>query len=483
METRRARMTTQMVGLRSGPYARVTDVTLVLATPSNSSSISNGAHTVVPEKCKPSEDTPGVHPRKKVTRPSPLGSTPFLIGGPSGHRVVSLKRQRSEELVGTYPFNKVARVVIQGIDMPPRQHYSSDEVAGNNWKNLQGSNSTQKCFLWSLPNELLILIADYLPRGSLLILTQVPASLRIEYGVLQALLVWRRTNAFVMPDSVWFSVTGATTDRHLRGLGVFFRSLQGCNSVPCVHIQLATAPRRPTHTLIHLLDCIRASGCKSLHGYDIEQTYGAPRTSLRSSAFASANLSCGSKLEVLEFTSSLFFSPVIIPFTITTLCSSPIVRLTLTNTLLTAVQWSTLLKHLSLRHLLSLTVDGSCPTGSLVSFLARHSVTELTSSRGHPTIPPFPRAHARLPLPSLERLDGSPTFIHSLANLAKLPTTLESLTVHFYRPSLSDIPLLEDVLACTTHFPNLNELCVRIPTGVDFHLLEIPRVPVPVARR
>ncbi|KAI6096651.1 hypothetical protein F5141DRAFT_1220626 [Pisolithus sp. B1] len=120
------------------PFTRRRRAGLVLATPSNSSSISNGAHTVVPEKRKPSEDTPGVHPRKKVTRPSPLGSTPFLIGGPSSHQVVSLKRQRSEELVGTYPFNKVARVVIQGIDMPPRQHYSSDEVAGNNWKNLQG---------------------------------------------------------------------------------------------------------------------------------------------------------------------------------------------------------------------------------------------------------------------------------------------------------------------------------------------------------
>ncbi|KAI6116943.1 hypothetical protein EDD16DRAFT_1516155 [Pisolithus croceorrhizus] len=238
---------------RRCPFTHCRRAGLVLATPSNSSSISNGAHTVVPEKRKPSEDTPGVHPWKKVTWPSPLGSTPFLIGGPSGHRVVSLKHQHSEELVGTYLFNKVARVVIQGIDVPPHQHYSSDEVAGNNWKNLQGGNSrtvlddavmqTQKCFLWSLPNKLLILIANYLPRGSLLILTQVPASLHIEYGVLQALLVWRHTNAFVMPDSVWFSVTGATTDRHLRGLSVFFWSLQGCNSVPHVHIQLATAPR------------------------------------------------------------------------------------------------------------------------------------------------------------------------------------------------------------------------------------------------
>ncbi|KAI6159406.1 hypothetical protein EDD17DRAFT_1511334 [Pisolithus thermaeus] len=154
-------------------FTRRRQADLVLATPSNSSSISNGAHTVVPEKHKPSEDTPGVHPWKKVTQPSLLGSTPFLIGGPSSHRVVSLKHQHSEELVGTYPFNKVTHVVTQGIDMPPHQHYSPDEVAGNNWKNLQGGNSrtvlddavmqTQKCFLWSLPNELLILIANYLP--------------------------------------------------------------------------------------------------------------------------------------------------------------------------------------------------------------------------------------------------------------------------------------------------------------------------------
>lgn len=91
-------------------------------------------------------------------------------------------------------------------------------------------------------------------------------------------------------------------------------------------------------------------------------------------------------------------------------------------------------------------------------------------------IPPS-RALACLPLPSLERLDGPPAFIHSLASLAKL-TTLETLTVRFYRTS-SAVPLLEDVLACAAHFPNLDELQVRIPSGIDHRLLETPGKPDP----
>jgi len=89
-------------------------------------------------------------------------------------------------------------------------------------------------------------------------------------------------------------------------------------------------------------------------------------------------------------------------------------------------------------------------------------------------IPPS-RVLACLPLPSLEHLDGPPTFTNSLASLAKL-TTLETLTVHFYQTS-STVPLLEDVLACAAHFPNLDELQVCIPSGIDCHLLETPWKP------
>ena len=146
----------------------------------------------------------------------------------------------------------------------------------------------------------------------------------------------------------------------------------------------------------------------------------------------------------------------------------------MTNTLLTAAQWSTLLKHLSLLHLLSLEVDVSCPTYSLVKFLARHNVRHLTFARGHATV--SRSSHAPLPLPSLECLDGPPACIHSLASLATLPTTLESLTVRFFRSS-SGAPLLEEVLACAAYFPELDELHVRIPTDIDSHLLDTPKQP------
>ncbi|KAI6094500.1 hypothetical protein F5141DRAFT_1069494 [Pisolithus sp. B1] len=379
----------------------------------------------VHSKAKRNEGSFSLHPSSKVARSDSLVITRSLKpeqtlmviqdGGLSSHQVVPLKRKCSEEILETHPPNKVARVVEQGNDLPSSAYPHSNEVSCDN---LQGCNSrtylddpvvqSQQCPMWSLPDELLMLVLAYLPRKSLWTLTQVcrlfreiaspplfkilhfeppqaPATLHIEFGMLEALSVWRRTDAFIMPVSIWFSVTGATTDRHLKALSTFFESLQGCEPAPRVHLQLPTAPRQPTDSFVRLLDCIQASGCKNFHCHDVQQTYGVPRTSLKSSSFTNATPSRGSKFEVLELTSSLFFSPMIIPFTIATLCSSPITHLTLTNTSLTAMQWSTLLKHLSMQHLLSLRVDSSCPIQSLVNFLAHHSIRDLILSRDHPT--------------------------------------------------------------------------------------------------
>ena len=115
---------------------------------------------------------------------------------------------------------------------------------------------------------------------------------------------------------------------------------------------------------------------------------------------------------------------------------------------------------------------------SLVAFLARHNVRNLTFSQSHTTVSRSSHAAVCLPLPSLERLNGPPACIHSLASCAMLPTTLESLTIRFYQSS-SEVPLLEEVLACTAYFPGLDELYVHIPTEIDCCLLETPRQPVP----
>ena len=113
----------------------------------------------------------------------------------------------------------------------------------------------QICFMLYLPNELLALITTYLPRELLCILTQVSrlfwevaappffrllhfeppqalVVLNIEYTILDALSVWRHTNAFILPDSIWFSVTRATTDCHLNVLSIFFESLKGYEAFP-----------------------------------------------------------------------------------------------------------------------------------------------------------------------------------------------------------------------------------------------------------
>ena len=57
-------------------------------------------------------------------------------------------------------------------------------------------------------------------------------TLNIEYTILDALSVWRRTNAFILPDSIWFFVTRAITDCDLNILSVFFESLKGYETFP-----------------------------------------------------------------------------------------------------------------------------------------------------------------------------------------------------------------------------------------------------------
>ncbi|KIM55554.1 hypothetical protein SCLCIDRAFT_30268 [Scleroderma citrinum Foug A] len=193
-------------------------------------------HQAVSLKCKYSKRFLDVHPPNKVARPAG--------GGPPGRLLAPLKRKHS---LGTHSLNKVACIAAQGIDLA-LACLRSNKVSSSHQQYLQGNDS-------SLPNELLILIAAYLPQESLRSLTQVCSLFQevaappffqllhfvppdvtiffhIEHTVLEALSVWRHTKAFVMPDSIWFSVTEATTDCHLNALSAFFESLQGYDPVP-----------------------------------------------------------------------------------------------------------------------------------------------------------------------------------------------------------------------------------------------------------
>ncbi|KAI5987240.1 hypothetical protein EDD15DRAFT_2372686 [Pisolithus albus] len=179
-----------------------------------------------------------------------------------------------------------------------------------------------------------------------------------------------------------------------------------------------------------------------------------------------------------KLSSSLFFTSMSIAFTLSTLRSAPLVNLRLTNTALTAVQWTKFLGDLRLRSLRSLEIEATCPARSLVEFLSRHQVKTLTIISGTArcsSLPhsPLRRARPTALLSSLTRLDGPPSYILSLLRYAYIPGTLEYLGLRLGASSFTDC-FLSDVLLCTEHLPGVNELSVRIPAEADLRALALP---------
>ncbi|KAI5999637.1 hypothetical protein EDD15DRAFT_2193678 [Pisolithus albus] len=306
------------------------------------------------------------------------------------------------------------------------------------------------CFVWRLPNELLRHIATLLPRSSLLALTQMCQLLReiaaphyfallgfdttqsnylsLDDDGCEGLLVWRRTEAFVAPNSLCFSISQMTTDSHLCAVRTFFESLTGSRVIPRVHLLLYSGPDELSHSFLRLLECIRGSGCKELTCHGL--AWGE-RPRICHSEVTSV---CNTEIKSLELSSSLFFTSMSIAFTLCTLRSAPLVSLRLTNTALTAVQWTKFLGDLQLSSLRSLEVEATCPPRSLVEFLSRHRVK----------------------------------------TLAIISSTLEYLGLRLGASSFTDC-FLSDVLLCTEHLPGINELSVRIPAEADPHALALPQ--------
>lgn len=347
-------------------------------------------------------------------------------------------------------------------------------------------------FIWRLPNELLKHISTFLFRDSLLVLTQVCKLFRevaapeyfallefklprdtylpLDNNACEALLVWRRTNAFVDLPYIHLSVSQATTDRHFDALRIFFESLT--EVVPRVHLFLYTGPYKPTIAFLDLLESIRDSGCKELGCHGMPVLGDAPRT-----YSIDGTPNCKSNLENLEFASSLFFTRMTIGFTLATLQNAPLVKLRLTNTGLTGTQWSHFLENLDLRYLRELEIEALCPPKSLVQFMSRHKVNILairpvTITRLRPSTSRYSRSAT--PLNSLTKLNGSPAYILALLRYAYMPPdTLLHLGVQFQQSDLG-ISFLSDVLSCTERIPGLDNLFIRIPAGVDTRVLALP---------
>ncbi|KAL4062081.1 hypothetical protein V8B97DRAFT_2026922 [Scleroderma yunnanense] len=327
-----------------------------------------------------------------------------------------------------------------------------------------------RCFVWQLPNELLNLTATLLPCDSLPVLMQVCKLFREittpHYFVLlkfripcddfpcEALLVWQHTDVFIVPPYFHLAVSQTTTDHQFYALQIFFKLLTGV--VPQVQLFLYGGPYEPTLALLCLLKSIQGSSCKELGCHGITLLGEAPQT-----CHVGRVPNCESELQDLELASSLFFTPMIISFTISTLQNAPLVRLTLTNTGLNVAQWTDFLKNLDLRYLQELEVETICPPQKVNTLTICHSVKLQHSALIPPCLSPSCYPHSMMPLDSLNKLNGSPAYILALLHYT-IPDVFLYLEVQLEQSSLGD-SFLSDILSCAEQIPGLDPHALTFP--------------------
>ncbi|KIJ05828.1 hypothetical protein PAXINDRAFT_20942, partial [Paxillus involutus ATCC 200175] len=435
------------------------------------------AHTrdTVPETKPPSvaNDTP--------TQPSPLLPLKRKAGHEVGHEVDELPTPPKKKIASAahplcrhestlttllhassqttasqsspfLPLKRKAGHEVDELSAPPKKRIAS-AARESKHRRLSG-----ECYLWRLPNELLILIANHLVLESLHVLMHVCKLLReiaspryctlvnfeapdvdrwltVEGRACEALPVWRRSQAFVVPGLIWITASQDTTDRHFRALQIFFESLEGLEGIRRVQLCLYGSPSYVSPSLTSFLESVQ-----------------------------STNFLRNSSLKVLNINLPLLFTPPTVSFTLTILRNAPLRKLTLTNTTFKPKQWSTLLSQLDLPQLSQLAVDDTCPIPALVDFLHRHKVCNLLIHHKDDLTPPLLpwQSRSRTPLPSLVVLDGSPAIILSLMRLVDISHPFQRLVVRLDSASVEQNHL-SDLLSCTEYLTDLHELHVIIP--------------------
>ncbi|KAI6111070.1 hypothetical protein F5141DRAFT_1063453 [Pisolithus sp. B1] len=316
--------------------------------------------------------------------------------------IASLKRKASEDqdLALARPA-KIPRIpsLVDPVNLPPI-----------------GSS----CFIWWLPNELLAHITTLLPRNSLLALTQACQLLReitaphffallgfdtpqsnylsLDDDGCEGLLVWQQTEAFVVLNSLCFSISQMTTDYHLwQG---------GPSSAP-------TSVLRARQTDPFILVPAGKHPRVRMQGIDLLRLgMGKRATGLTSAQWTSF-------LKDLRFR---YLRSLEVEAT------CPV---------------RSLVEFLSVHQVETLTI---------ISVAARHS---------SPPRSPLRRTRPPTLLSSLTKLDGSPPHILSFLHYAHIPDTLEYLGVRLGASSFTDC-FLSDVLSCTEHLPGVASLCMVV---------------------
>ena len=236
--------------------------------------------------------------------------------------------------------------------------------------------------------------------------------------------------------------------------------------IPHVNLCFIQGPAKVTPTLLLLLESVVASGCQQLacHGLPLQHEI------LWVTSRAPIGFNASGNLSTLDITLLLMFKPASIPFTLYLLQNSPLTHLCITQITLNTVQWSSLLRQISLPHLVFLELDMDCPASELASFLACHQlISWLAFSRyGSPPVclGSPQRTSPSVFLPHLTELIGSPASLLPLLHQISVSSHFRCLTVRLDELS-SDQSSFSSVLSSTGYFTSLPMLNILLSPWVD----------------
>ncbi|KAG2094398.1 uncharacterized protein F5147DRAFT_779001 [Suillus discolor] len=341
------------------------------------------------------------------------------------------------------------------------------------------------CSHWPFPNELTLMIFQYLPAADLRSITQVSVlsmdlaapiylhsiGLHVERTWLQvntqtclALPLYSRTSSFCVPRFLRCDLHG-TGDHDLAALKIFLQSLKGVQSKPISSVMCFDAP--PGVDLASLFQLVKDLGCFSF-SYSSSDTEDL--CTIVPAPVSGSNSSAICHLRRLSVDSHMFFSPCVASLTLATLRDSPLTDLSLTHTGLNGIQWAALLRNVHLPLLRMFTVDIECPPDVLAEFLIRHqNVGQLWIHPGQNLFPPKSQNHSlqKLSRQTSQQIDnsrvlhlnvlgGPPWYLTSLLATIHSAPCIRNLNLRFDEDLTSN--RLSAVLDVTQHFSSIQVL-------------------------
>ncbi|KAF9231445.1 hypothetical protein BU15DRAFT_68326 [Melanogaster broomeanus] len=274
----------------------------------------------------------------------------------------------------------------------------------------------------------------------------------------EALLLWRRTRAFSLPENLYFHMMSAT-DRDLLALDMFFRSLPQFEEISTSVNLSCVGASFSSSVVASLLESIKSAGCPEL-------TYTGNSLSQLSRISIPRNLphaDIPSRIQSLTVRSKIIFTVPMIPFTFATLLHSPLTELILTDTHMSRSQWTRLLRELHFPQLRTLEVDRQCPVNTLVTFLQRHPLLEHLTihSRGQ-WKKSMSNINIRVNLPSLHFLGRPLEYVLAISRHLETPASVRSLRFSIVDVVAGDAQLPR-ILDCAGLLPSLKHVLIWFP--------------------